>query len=138
MAGIDAFGTQFMRGDGATPTEVFSALANVSNISGPGLTRNVIDVTAHDSPDAWMESVGGLKDGGEVTIDLNYDPAAHDSLIADLSDEDPRNYKVVFPDSGATSWTFPGILTGFEVTAPIDDKLSASLTYKVAGKPTIA
>jgi len=137
MAGIDAFGTQFLRGNGAEP-EVFTALANVNNISGPAFTRAVIDVTAHDSPDAWMESVGGLKDGGEITIDLNYDPAAHDSLIADLSDTDPRSYRVVFPDTDATSWTFPAILTGFEVTAPIDDKLTASLTYKVAGKPTLA
>ncbi|MFE6223331.1 phage tail tube protein [Streptomyces sp. NPDC057854] len=138
MAGIDAFGTQFLRGDGATPTEVFSALANVNNIAAPSLTRSVIDVTAHDSPDAWMESVGGLKDGGEVTIDLNYDPAAHDSLVADLSDENPRNYRIVFPDPGNTAWTFPGILTAFQATAPIDDKLTASLTYKVAGKPTLA
>lgn len=137
MAGIDAFGTQFKRGDGAGP-EVFTALANVSNISGPSLTRNTIDVTAHDSPDAWMEFVGGLKDGGEVTVDVNYDPSAHDALVADLSDEDPRNYQIVFPDPDTTTWAFPGILTGFQPSAPIDDKLSASLTYKVAGKPTLS
>lgn len=137
MAGIDGFGTQFKRGDGAGP-EVFTALANVTNISGPGLSRETIDVTAHDSPDAYMEHVGGLKDGGEVSVDVNYDPADHDALVADFDDVNPRNYQIVFPDAGTTTWSFAGIMTGFEPEAPYDDKLSASLTFKVSGKPTIS
>ncbi len=137
MAGIDGFGTEFQRGDGAGP-EVFTAIANVTNISGPGLARETIDVTAHDSPDAYMEFIGGLKDGGEVSVDVNYDPADHDVLIADFDDTAPRNYKIVFPDAGASTWTFAGIMTGFEPDAPYDDKLSASLTFKVSGKPTIS
>jgi predicted secreted protein len=137
MAGINGFGTELQRGDGTTPTEVFTALANVTNIGGPGLSRETIDVTAHDSPDAWMEFRGGLKDGGEVSVDINYDPAEHDVLVADFEDEDPRNYQLVFPDTGATTWTFAAILTGFEPEAPYDDKLAASLTFKVTGKPTL-
>lgn len=137
MAGIDGFGTQFQRGDGAGP-EVFTALANVTNISGPGLSRETIDVTAHDSPDQWMEFIGGLKDGGEVSVDINYDPADHDTLVADMDDTEPRNYKVVFPDAGSSTWSFAGIMTGFEPEAPYDDKLAASLTFKVTGKPVLS
>lgn len=136
MAGEDGFGTQFKRGDGADP-EVFSALASVTNVSGPGLTRETIDVTAHDSPDQWMEFLGGLKDGGEVTLDINYRPSVHDALVADLDDEDPRNYQLVFPDVDATTWGISAIMTGFEPEAPYDDKLAASLTFKVNGKPTL-
>ncbi|NUP21612.1 MAG: outer capsid protein Hoc [Streptomyces sp.] len=137
MAGIDGFGTQFKRGDGAGP-EVFTALANVTNVSGPGLSRETIDVTAHDSPDQWMEFIGGLKDGGEVSLDVNYDPADHDALIADFDDDAPRNYQVVFPDVDTTTWAFKAIMTGFEPEAPYDDKLAATLTFKVSGKPTIS
>jgi predicted secreted protein len=136
MAGLDAFGTQLQRGDGATPTETFTPLANVTDITPPGIERETYDVTAHDSEDAWREFIGGLKDGGEVEIDINYDPREHDSLIADFADAMPRNYKIVWPGT-LGNWAFKAILTNFEPEAPHDDKLAASLTFKVSGKPTI-
>lgn len=69
MAGLDGFGTQFKRGDGGG-VEVFTPLADVTNVSGPGLSRETIDVTSHGSPDAWMQFIGGLKDGGEVSLEI--------------------------------------------------------------------
>lgn len=137
MAGIDGFGAALKRGDGADP-EVFTAIGNTTNIEGPGIERETIDVTAHDSTDAWREFLGGLKDGGEVSVDLNYDPSKHDALVADFDDEEPRNYQLVFPDSGSTTWSFAAILTEFNPEAPHDDKLAASLTFKVSGKPTLS
>jgi predicted secreted protein len=137
MPGLDAFGTELQRGDGATPTEVFTAIANVTSIEGPGIERETLDVTAHNSPDGWMEFVGGLKDGGEVELEVNYDPSDHDTLIADFEDEAPRNYRLVFPDPAATTWGLSLILTGFEPEAPYDDKLAAAITFKVNGKPTL-
>lgn len=135
MAGLDAFGTQLQRGDGADP-EVFAAIANVTDITPPGIERETYDVTAHDSPNGWREHTGGLKDGGEVEIEINYDPREHDTLIADFADSEPRNYKVVYPDT-LGDWAFKAILTNFEPEAPHDDKLAASLTFKVSGEPTI-
>ncbi|MFZ3494625.1 phage tail tube protein [Streptomyces sp. 5.8] len=136
MAGLDAFGTQLQRGDGATPTENFTPIANVTDITPPALERETIDVTAHDSTDAWREHIGGLKDGGEVSIDVNYDPREHDGLFADFADSLPRNYKVVWPGT-LGEWSFAALLTAIEPEAPHDDKLAASLTFKVSGKPTI-
>lgn len=137
MSGINGFGTAFQRGDGAGP-EVFTSVADTTNISGPGLSRETIDVTSHSSPDAWMEFIGGLKDGGEVSLDVNYAPAMHDVLIGDFDDVDPRNYRVVFPDPDTTTWSFKAVMTGFESEAPYDDKLAATITFKVSGKPTIS
>ncbi|MFD6874534.1 MULTISPECIES: phage tail tube protein [unclassified Streptomyces] len=136
MAGLDAFGTQLQRGDGATPSENFTPIANVTDITPPEIERETIDVTAHDSPDAWREFIGGLKDGGEVSIDVNYDPREHDLLLADFADSQPRNYKIVWPGT-LGEWAFGALLTGFAPEAPHDDKLAASLTFKVSGKPTI-
>lgn len=117
---------------------MFTALANVTSIEGPGIERETIDVTAHNTVDAYMEFVGGLKDGGEVEVEVNYEPALHDALIADFDDTDPRNYQLVFPDVAATTWSFAAILTEFSPEAPYDDKLAAGITLKVSGKPTIA
>jgi len=141
MAGKDAFGTQFKRGDGATPTEVFTTIANVTSISGPERSRETIDVTAHDSPDGWMEFIGGLKNGGEIQLEVNYDPAedSHD-LDDDFNDSQPRNYQlVILPgDPDEHTWSLPGILTNLSDEFPYDDKMSRKVTVKVSGKPTLS
>jgi predicted secreted protein len=131
VAGEDGFGTQLLRFNGST----FESIASLTSISGPGLSRETIDVTAHDSPDAWMEFLGGLKDGGEVSCDANRRPSVHDVLIADFEDDDARTYRMEWRSGAA--WTFDGILTGYECDSPYDDKLSASLTWKVTGKPVV-
>lgn len=131
MAGEDGFGTQLQRFD----TNAFAAIASVTSISGPGLKRETIDVTAHDSPDGWMEFLGGLKDGGEVSADINHRPSTHDVLVADLEDDEPRTYRIEWPSGAA--WTFDAILTGYEPDSPYDGKLAATLTWKVTGKPVV-
>lgn len=135
MAGLDAFGTQLQRSDMAgSPT--FTAIANVTDITPPALERETLDVTTHGSPDAWREHIGGVKDGGEVSIEINYDPRLHDSIVEDLNDEDPRDYKVVWPGT-LGDWEFKAVMKGFESEAPHDDKLAASVTFKVSGKPVL-
>src|SRR5690606_39782147 len=113
MAGMDGFGVQLQRGDGAEP-EVCTAIADMPSLNPPGMSRETIDVTSHDSPDAWMEFLGGLKDPGEVSADINYQPALHDVLVSDFEDKAPRNYKIVFPDDDVapTTRSFKALLTG--------------------------
>lgn len=139
MAGLDGFGAALERSDMAS-TPTFTEVANVTNLSGPGLSRNTIDVTAHDSPDAYMEFLGGLKDGGEVGMDINWDPGdtTHANLIADFEDTEPRDYQLVIPVlSGSAEWAFSAIMTGFDPSYPTDDKIEASVTFKITGKPVL-
>jgi len=135
MAGLDAFGTQLQRSDmGGSP--VFTAIANVTSFKGPGIKRDTSDVTAHDSPTRWREFIATLVDAGEISIDINYDPADHDTLIGDFEDTTARNYKLVYP-AAASTWAFAAFMTEFEAEAPVDDKLSATVKFKISGKPTI-
>lgn len=138
MAGINGKGAALQRGDGATPTENFTTIANVTSIEGPGLEREEIDVTAHDTDGNFMEFVPGLVDPGEVEIEVNYDPIEHDALVADFDDDAPRNYRLVFPDPDATTWEFQAFLSAFSPEAPVDDKLAAALTFKVTGRPALS
>src|SRR5690606_7776215 len=135
MAGLDAFGIALQRSDMAEP-EVFTAIAKATNVSGPETERETYDGTAHDSESGWREFIGGLKDGGEVSLELNYDPRDHAVLMGDYKGTGPRNSKVVFPqDPGA--WAPKLILTGVSHEAPVDDKPSAEATFKAARKPEI-
>ncbi|MCK9922455.1 outer capsid protein Hoc [Frankia sp. AgPm24] len=136
--GMDGFGTELRRGNGATP-EVFTVIADVTTISGPGMERETLEMTAHDSPDRWREFIGGLKDGGEVSIDMNYDigEPTHNGLQDDFDDPDPRHFQIVFPDEAQTCWEVDLILTGLEPEYPYDDKMACSATWKVSGRPNL-
>lgn len=138
MPGYDAFGTSLSRGNGIVPpatTETFTPIGNITSLSPGGISRETLDVTAHDSPDQYMEFLGGLKDPGEVEFDVNLDPALHFSLLDDFEAPAPINYQVAFPDG--TTLAFGTILTGFDIDAPYDDKLSASITMKITSKPVV-
>lgn len=136
------FGTILKIGDGGGP-ENFTAIAEVHDISGPSLSRDTVETTHQQSTEKWKEFIAGLKDAGEVSFDISYLPthATHDNttgLLKDFDDGTLRNFELVFPDSGATTWSFSALVTGYEPTAPKEDKLTAAITLKVSGKPTLA
>lgn len=122
----------------------YSNIGQVSSITGPGLARDAVDSTTHDNADMWRSFMKGLKDGGELSFDIVYDPVlgTHNYTTGLLSDFDADatipNFRLTFPDAGTTEWIFPGFLTGFETQEPIDDLMKASVTIKVAGTPTLA
>lgn len=136
MAGIDSFGIALERSDMSGDTAVFAPIANVTNLSGPEIERETYDVTAHDSPNGWREFIGGLKDAGEVSIEVNFDPRDHEMLLSDLDDTEARDYKITFPGT-IGSWEFKAFMTGFSSESPVDDKMSGEITFKVTGQPTL-
>ena len=140
MAGDFYFGAEFQRGDGATPTEAFTAVADILDISGPTVEVEEIDVTSHGSPNRWREFIPGLKNGGEVTFELNFqaDETTHTQIQTDINSNQVRNYRIVLPAIDATTyqWTFAGFPTAFEPEVPFEDKATASVTFKVTGQVT--
>lgn len=131
------YGTAFKRGDGATPTEAFTALAEVTAINGFSMSKDTVDATHMGSPSRYREFISGLRDAGEITIEVNYDPDGTDIAAAftDFDADVSRNYQIVWVDT--TEFEFAAFCTGVETGAPVDDKMSATLTYKLTGKPTL-
>lgn len=141
--GISSFGTLLQIGDGATPTEGFTTVAEVLDIGGPGLALGLTDGTHHGSPGGWIEKIPTLLDAGEVSFDIQYDPvgATHDAstgLINDMENKTLRNFQLVFPDTGTTTWSFSAYVAGFEPSAPVEGKLTASVMLDISGQPTLA
>ncbi|MCI0351566.1 MAG: hypothetical protein L0Z53_19255 [Acidobacteriales bacterium] len=124
-----AFGTLLKKGG--------TTVAEVVNISGPGIAGDTVDATHQESPDNAREFIGTLVDSGEITCDVNFLPgnATQKQFITDIYAKTKASYSIVWID-GPTTWTFDAIPTGFEPTANIDDKLAASITLKLTGKPT--
>lgn len=138
MSGVDGYGCQLQRSDMAESSPAFTSIAAVANVGGPELSRETYDATHHNSPDGWREFVGGLKDGGEVSLEVRYDPREHDVLVADLEDDEARDYRLIWPSITGAQWDFAGIMTGFSPEGPHDDLLTAEITIKVTGKPVLS
>lgn len=138
MTKYDGYGAELYRG-----TSGDTAYAQVTNISGPGLSLDTIDVTAHDSTNAWEEVVGGILRSGEITMNIIYDPAtathknAGTGLLADFVARTAITLTLVFPDSGTTEWTFSAFVTGFDPANPVDGALTADVTFKPTGDMTL-
>lgn len=135
MAKYDAFGIALKKGG--------TEYAQVSNISGPGLSLDTEDVTSHDSTGAWEEVVGTILRSGELTLDIVYDPAhathkyAAGGLLYDLVQRTAIEFTLEFPDAGTTTWTFNAFVVGFEPTGPVDGALTATVKFKLTGQPTL-
>lgn len=119
----------------------FTTIAEVTSLSGPSISRDAIDVTSMDSTNGWREFIGGVIDGGEVTAEVNFLPAAatHQAVTDLLADytQAPGSFKIVWTDSGTTEWAFSGIVTDFSPGAEIDGQLTASITIKVSASMTL-
>jgi len=135
MTKYAAYGTTF----GPTGGTV---VAQVRSINGPGLSLDTEDVTTHDSTSAWEQVVATILRSGTMTLDLVYDPAnathknAGVGLIAIMVGRATDGFTLTFPDS--TAWVFDAYVTGFEPSAPHDGALTATVTLKLTGAPTIA
>lgn len=123
---------------------VVATVAQVTNIGGPGLSADTIDVTTHDSTNAWEESVIGILRSGEVSLDLVYDPADNTQDFTDsaglgtkLKNRTRAAFSLVFPDSGSSTFSFDGEVTGFEPGSPVEGALTAAITIKITGSPIL-
>lgn len=137
MPTYGSHGTLIQKGDGGTP-EVFAAIGLIKDIEGPGFTRDIHDASVQTSD--WAVNIPGMKKGESLTFDINLDPAdaTHDhltGLIADFLNGTKRNFRIVFPDVGATIWEFAGYVVGIPPSAPVDGVLTASVTISIDGDP---
>lgn len=139
---ISSFGTLLKMGDGATP-ENFTTVAEVRDITAGGITVQMEDVTNMDSPDAWVEKIATVLSYDDITFGINYKPtgATHNAatgLVYAAANRLRKNFQLVFPDAGSTTWTLPAYVAGFKPRAPVKGALSADVTVSVCGKPTLA
>jgi predicted secreted protein len=123
----------------------YVTVASVTNLSGPGIAVDTEDVTSHDSTGAWEELVVTIIRSGEVTADIVYDPVAdsHDGtatsgLVYSMKNKVKRHFSITFSDAANTVWSFPGYVTGFEPSEPVDGALTASVTIKIDAVPSLA
>jgi predicted secreted protein len=113
-------------------------LAEVRNVSGPGMSFDSIDVTHYTSANQMKEYIAGFGDGGDVGIEANFiagDTAGQVAFITDAFAKTAR--QVIITHTAGISWTFTAVVSKLDFTSPMDAQLGFTATLKVSGYPTL-
>lgn len=132
-SGVSGFGTK-LDWDGAI-------IAELTSISGPSESMDTIDLTSHDSANAFREFAAGLHDGGEISIEGSFikgDTTGQIAMHTDFQAGSEKLWIIKMPGwASAPEFRGQGIVTAYALSYPFDDKISFSATIKVTGKPTL-
>lgn len=144
------YGAFIQKGDGQSP-ENFVSIMGVKSINGPNIQRDTHDTTTQDDSANGMfrTFVGGLVDGGEVSFEANFLPRnetqnqEENGFMAEFdktSCDSRGNWRILLPaceGDGEAYFGFSGVVTGQQVTIPMDDVMGFNGTIKVSGRPTL-
>lgn len=132
---IPALGTTISvaKTGGETPT--YTEISQVLSIEGASNEVGSVETTHLKSTRKTYRP--GLPDGGEVSFEIEYDPAdAEHVWLRSLADAPAvKSWRISYPTQPkATLDTFDGFLTAFGPSAGgAEENLSASITIKVTG-----
>lgn len=125
------------QGDGATPTEVFAAVAGSRNVR-LAFGSNEVDTTTADDVNVsgvyWRTYRSGIADvsvGGDFVIK---DAAEFNQLIADFLAGTVRNYRVVLTGKGTLAG--PMRVTQMDISGEFSDVATFSVTVRAASALT--
>lgn len=107
-------------------------LAEIIDVTPPERSREPIETT-HTTTAGGHKTfmMSDLIDNGELGVELNFDETEDPPI------DQPFSACVITFASG-TTWSFDGALSNYAPAAPIDDRMTATVTIKVSGPITIA
>lgn len=119
-----------------TSTSSFSIIS----IDGPsGRSRPSIP-TSHlrtTNDDTFIP--GNLADPGELEFEYLYDPLTASGNAVDMNDP-AETLTVVWASTGTATvggkWSASGFVTGHTINTPMEDRITATVTYKLSGAVT--
>ncbi|NNF65986.1 MAG: outer capsid protein Hoc [Gammaproteobacteria bacterium] len=135
---VDGFigsGTELRRGDGAG-TEVFTLVSNITNITGPNISKDEVDVTNMDS--TAREFISALDNPGSISFTMNWDPSNAQQVLvrSDAEGNSAGNWQIVWSDTDSTQVDFSGEVMSFSINTTPDGATTADVEIKISGSLT--
>lgn len=130
------YGTKLKLGDGEV-SETFAEIGEITSLNDEDLTE-IKDVSNHQSAGTRREYIGGMIDGGEVTLTCNYDPdGATHGRVTGLRGlvRQTRNFQLEEPGNTEGA-QFAAIIMSVSRSYPVDEAMEISITLKKTGDYT--
>jgi hypothetical protein len=136
---VSAHGTLLQVGDGVSPTEGFTTIAEVLDIDGPNLQASEHDVTNHSSQGSYGESIAGRLDGGEVSFSVNWTVSATHLGSTGLTGLWEGGYRPnwLLTDRNDTVYAFAAWVKQIRPRNPVDGPARADIVLRTTGPVTI-
>ena len=119
-------------GTGAAVTFQSGLLAAITSIDW-SMSREAIETTSMATSGRRTYIPAGNADAGEITVEADLDDQVE--LWADTVEAAAETITVTFP--GSVTWAASGFTTSSSFSIPNDDKMTASLTFKLTGDVTV-
>lgn len=131
---IAGVGAKFQRWSGSAYVDI----AEVSNISGPSASREMIDVTSLDTTGGYRKFIGSFRDAGTINLTMNFTNAGLKQMKTDFESSTEVGYQISLPDETAgalgTSIQFYGLVQELPLTIPTDAQITMDVVVKISGK----
>jgi predicted secreted protein len=130
------FGLTIKRGDGGSPTEVFTAIPEVTEITPVGgKTRDSVEVTHLNSDNQYKEHIVTLKDTSEIQVTMNWlvGDATQAACDADFEAGTLRNWQIVLPGA-SKRLEGAAFITEFSPASPRDGAMVRTMKLRPSGK----
>lgn len=129
-------GTTFSKTVGSVTT----VIAEIKSISGPEMSKEMIDVTSLSSENGYREFIPSFKDGGNVSLSMNFTRTGYDAIKADfdaVGADALIQYTITLPDTAGTQIIFNGYVQDLPTNITFDDAVTLDVTIKVTGEITV-
>lgn len=131
VAGV---GTIFNRWNASSGSAgAWAAIAEITNITGPGMSRDTIDTSALDTVGGYRTFITGFRNAGTVVLSMNFTQGGYTALKADFESNTPVSYQIILPDTEETVLEFDGLVTEIPLTIPPGDKVTVECTIQISG-----
>lgn len=105
----------------------------VGDLEAPDEQVDEVQVTHQKSPGRRRQFIAGLIDSGEVTVPHNLIPGSATDILLKAIKASGEEVLIEFTlGEDGDPETFTGFLKGYSRTAPIDDKMTASATFRLS------
>lgn len=116
-----------------------TSIGNIKEISGPSMTRDQIDVTDFSSPGGYREYIPALRDAGEVTMTITYNPSSSADLALRSNFESDNVVACQINLAGSNTYlNFSGSVSSMGLTIPLDDVITQEIGVRVSGQVTVS
>ena len=121
--------------------------ANLLSVDWSGISRETVDanhmgvVTTNTTPTFGSAEFlpVDIADGGELAVEVQFDPAQAPPMIpAVVGDSEliTLTFPLVSGDSTPADYAFQGFCKNMDITAPLEEVMTATLTIRVTGGVT--
>jgi predicted secreted protein len=132
-------GTEFRRWDptGGGSVGAWEKIAEVNSISGPSMSRDMIETTSLDTTGGYRTYIGGFRNPGTIGLSMNFRRDTYETMKSDFESDVVKNYEIVLPDADNTSLEFEGLVSELPLEISPDDKITTDITIQISGKPVL-